>query len=185
MSEARIEEWVSLAISGDQETTYKLWEIFEPLRSNWARQTSLEVWSREDLQQQSYLILVDALQRYDASLGMGFAGYYKTRLSVWRSKQGKRKRCESSNVVGVELEMYEHSEGSMRNLLAVEDRLFLQDVVGWMKTLGNAERAFFIDSILQQVETPVLMQKYGLKAGSVRSKKKRLRDQLKKVFEKN
>lgn len=183
MSEEEFEVLVSSAQMGDREKVYELWQVMEPVRNYWVNQTYLEHWSKEDLQQQSYVILVEALQKYDSSQGMTFWGYYKTRLKVWKHKQTKRRTCESSNVESIEREMLSHSEGTQDTLIEVENQILLQMILEAMAELKASEREFFIDSVIEGKEAPFLAQKYGGKQNTIRSKKKRMIDKLRQKIE--
>lgn len=185
MSEQELMELVIRAQSGDKKSCYELWQILEPLRNYWVSYTRIEYWNKEDLQQQSYLVLIDSLQRYDSTKGMTFEGYYKTRLKVWKGKQCKRKTCESSNVESVERAMLSHSEGSENELNQIENKVVVQGILEKIYELEESEREFIMDSLIYEKKTPELMKKYGGKSSTLRSKKKRIMDKLKQNLEKN
>lgn len=181
------QEWMELVIkakSGDKKSCYEVWQILEPLRNYWVSYTRVEHWTRDDLQQQSYIVLIEALQRYDYDKGMSFEGYYKTRLRVWKDKQGRRKTCESSNVESVERAMLSHCEGSEDQIAEVENKIIIESILKKIYELEESERDFIIDSVIYEKKTPELMQKYGGKSSAIRSKKKRIMDKLKQKMQK-
>lgn len=185
MSEEEFARLVDSAQMGNKERCYELWQLMAPVRNHWVSQTYLEHWSKEDLQQQSYVLLIETLQKYDREQGMDFWGYYKMALKVWKYKKSKRRLCESSNVESIERAMQNHSEGSEDELIEVENQMLLQEILEAMEQLADSEREFLIDSVIMGKEAPFLAQKYGGKQSTMRSKKKRMIDKLKQKIQKN
>lgn len=185
MSEEEFEGLVDNAKRGDKQSIYELWQMIAPVSNHWISHIYLEHWSREDLLQETYIILIEALQKYDKEQGMTFWGYYKMSLKVWKSKKSKRKTCESSNVESIERAMQCHSEGSQDGLIEVENQMLLAQIIEVMNELEEGEREFLIDSVIKGKEAPFLSQKYGGKPSTIRSKKKRMIDKLKQKIEKS
>ncbi|MEG0708439.1 MAG: sigma-70 family RNA polymerase sigma factor [Cellulosilyticaceae bacterium] len=97
MSES-IKELITLAQAGDEKSREELWEAFAPLRYSWAKRIVLSGWEWEDLQQEAYILLIEAIRQYDSTRGMSFEGYYKVSLYNWGYKK-YRKRQEYLGIV--------------------------------------------------------------------------------------
>lgn len=87
-----IKELITLAQLGDEKSREDLWEAFRPLRYKWAASISLPGWEWDDLQQEAFVILIQAIDKYDAALGMTFEGYYKVSLYNWRYNKFRKKK---------------------------------------------------------------------------------------------
>ncbi len=76
-----------------KEEIYILWNKFAPLWKSWARKLSYVDDEQEDLYQESYLLLMRALQHYDQLKGVPFEAYYKMVLYRWGKKYRNKMRA--------------------------------------------------------------------------------------------
>lgn len=161
------------AKANDQEALYKLWDLYKPLCESWARKTYLQGWDREDLIQQSYLILLETVAKYELEGGMPFGGYYKVRLSIWRSRQLRKKQDASSNVESVERAMLQ--AGSLKDEVEsqVEDQLIATMIAHQLQYLTQGEAEVLQACLIEGQELSRLCQHFGLTLEGLKSRRKR------------
>lgn len=75
----------------EQELITYWWEKLYPLRRKFVRETIINGMEKEDLEQECYIQLERALQRYNPELGVPFESYFKVRLYGWRANQNRVK----------------------------------------------------------------------------------------------
>lgn len=122
MSES-IKELITLAQAGDEKSREELWEAFIPLRYSWAKHIVIPGWEWEDLQQEAYILLIEAIRKYDSTLGMSFEGYYKVSLYNWKYKK-YRKRQE---YLGIEKDIMEQDAYQVPGYTEdIADNIYLQ-----------------------------------------------------------
>lgn len=86
-----VAELVDRIQGGEKELITELWGKFRPLWTKWSKKTILCGYDSEDLQQQSYLILVEALKKFEKQQEIPFEGYYRMMLRSWRGNQLRKK----------------------------------------------------------------------------------------------
>lgn len=67
------------------------WDKLYPLRRKFVRETIINGMEKEDLEQECYIQLERALERYKPELGVPFESYFKVRLYGWRANQNRVK----------------------------------------------------------------------------------------------
>ncbi|MEG0085923.1 MAG: sigma factor, partial [Niameybacter sp.] len=89
--ERTIQELVCLS-QQDRAYSEQLWERLKPLCLKWAKKFNGEQEDIEGLYQESYLVLLKALEHYDPSSEKKFESYFKMVLYRWgRNYQNKKK----------------------------------------------------------------------------------------------
>lgn len=66
-----------------KEEVHILWNTYRPLWTSWARKLSYVDDEQEDLYQESYILLMKAIEYYDESKGVPFGAFYKMILYRW------------------------------------------------------------------------------------------------------
>ena len=74
--QSEIEELVKRSLE-DQSYTLYLWEKMKPLCLKWAHKLGHIEGDREDLYQESYILLIRALRCYEVCQNMSFEAYFK------------------------------------------------------------------------------------------------------------
>ena len=67
------------------------WDRLYPLRRKFVRETHLGGLEQEDLEQECFIQLLKALEKYRPEMGVPFESYYKVVLHGWRANQNRVK----------------------------------------------------------------------------------------------
>ena len=65
------------------------WDKLYPLRRKFVRQTHLDGLDKGDLEQECFMLLIKAVERYNPEMGVPFESYYKVILYGWRANQNR------------------------------------------------------------------------------------------------
>lgn len=185
MSE-RIKEWIILAQKGDEKSREELWEALKPLRYSWAAHILLPSWEWEDLQQEAYIILMEAIHRYDSTLGMSFEGYYKVYLYNWKYKMfRKRREC-----LGIESDIMEQDAYQVPTYREdIPDHIYLQarckKVVELVQQLDSLDQELLTRHYFYQETLKSVGESLGLKDKTTYTRVRRLLAKLRKNLEKS
>ncbi len=149
-----------------------------PLVKKFVRETVLSGLDKDDLEQECYLQLQSALEKFDEGLGVPFESYYKIRLYGWRSNQNKRKREV----------LFEGEEG----FIAIDERinvekevelkLLFERAVKQMEKLRQIERDIIIGFYLENRRLKEIASSLGLDYKTVEFKKGAALKKLKKYM---
>ena len=107
------------------------WEKLSPLRRKFINETYIGGFEKSDIEQECYLLLHKALERYDPQMGVPFESYYKVVLHGWRSNETKKKinteiACEKEVFNFLEDERTNVERDVERNLAEEEMRRFIE-----------------------------------------------------------
>lgn len=178
-SQSQVDRLIKQAKLNDQEALYQLWNIYKPLCESWASKTYLQGWDREDLIQQSYLVLLETVSKYRLEEGMPFGGYYKVRLVIWRSRQLRKKQDASSNVESIERAM--NQAGSLKDDIEnqIEDQLLATVIANQLQYLTQGEAEVLQAYLIEGQELSRLCQRFGLTLEGLKTRRKRALKKLK------
>lgn len=164
-----------------KEEIYILWNKFAPLWKSWARKLSYVDDEQEDLYQESYLLLLGALQHYDEKKGVPFEAYYKMVLYRWGKKY--RNKMRAHLMEDQDLEWYSDLTGTaddfVREVIQQEEHKRLEE---GMKRLKPSEclvirKFYFEEKLLGEIAMEL-----GITVKAVAGRKERALKKLEKIF---
>ena len=139
-----------------KEEIYILWNKFAPLWKSWARKLSYVHGEVEDLYQESYLLLLGALQHYDDKKGVPFEAYYKMVLYRWGKRYSTRQKA--TLMEDQDLEWSSDDIGSSfidmsKELIHKEDLRRLMEVLELLSPLEQIiiRRFYFEEKTLKEI----------------------------------
>ena len=165
--------------AGNLEESYALWQALRPVWTNWERKTHLPGLDRDDLRQQSYLILLESLDKYEPDTGLSFHAYYKVRLHIWRRRVAKRCTPINSSQPGIE-ELIESQVDDTDTYQTVEHRMLEESLGHFIQTLDPLDRQLMNALLVQEQNATQLSATLGLTPANIRYRKKKLLDEFKK-----
>ena len=179
--EHTIEQLVALSLE-DKKYTSDLWLKLEPLCLSWASKLKNIDYDQEDLYQESYMILLKALETYERGSNIYFEAYFKFLLYRW-GRNYRRKRHT--------LMMYEKDkENFWENLIDEEkgideqliDKQQIELIRSGLETLSREEYNLLMDYYVKGLKIKEISSVYGIGYKALESKKRRALKKIKKVF---
>ena len=164
-----------------KEESYKVWYQFAPLWKSWARKLSYIEVEREDLYQESYCLLVKALEHYDQEKGVPFEAYYKMVLYRWGKKYRQKKRdylMEDEDLQGYG-EGIDQSEDVLQKVIHQE---VCQRLEKGLKRLKPSECFVIRKFYLEEKPLGEIASELGITAKAVAGRKERALKKLEKIF---
>lgn len=165
-----------------KEEIYILWNKFAPLWKSWARKLSYVHGEVEDLYQESYLLLLGALQHYDDKKGVPFEAYYKMVLYRWGKRYSTRQKA--TLMEDQDLEWSSDDIGSSfidmsKELIHKEDLRRLMEVLELLSPLEQIiiRRFYFEEKTLKEISIEL-----GLALKNVATRKGRALKKLNEIF---
>lgn len=156
------------------------WEKLRPLRRKFSRETILGGYDQNDLEQECYLLLLEALKKFDKSLGIPFERYYKTYLHGWRANQNRK--CQRRQVVLADDEDLLDIEDERTNIMReVESDILFHQILECMTELKELEQQLIISYYLQNKKLSQVAIELGL---TYRAAEYRKEEVLKKIRKK-
>ena len=164
-----------------KEEIYILWNKFAPLWKSWARKLSYVHGEVEDLYQESYLLLLGALQHYDEKKGVPFEAYYKMVLYRWGKKY--RNKMRAHLMEDQDLEWYSDLTGTaddfVREVIQQEEHKRLEE---GMKRLKPSECLVIRKSYFEEKLLGEIAMELGITVKAVAGRKERALKKLEKIF---
>ena len=114
------------------------WDKLYPLRCKFVRETILNGMDKDDLEQECYLQLLSALERYKPELGVPFESYYKIRLFGWRANQ-KRVKARMELAFGDE-SIFLVVDERVNIELEIENQVLMEEVYRRLKELEEKDQ---------------------------------------------
>lgn len=171
-----VAELVQEIQQGNEEKMIELWEKFRPLWTKWSRRYQICGYEIEDLQQQSYMLLLEGTRHYDATRGVPFEGYYQLILKRWALGELRKKKNQPMADLG-ELEECLADEG-----MNVEREVELQlQVEALQKALGNLareEQMILVGFYMERRSLGELAQMLGMSYKAIEKRKATLLGRL-------
>ncbi|MEG0086219.1 MAG: sigma-70 family RNA polymerase sigma factor [Niameybacter sp.] len=162
--------------------TYPLWKKFEPLYSHWAKKLNPIDGTKEDLYQESYLILVKAVQNYKPEQKVKFESYYKLMLYRWgRDYYRKRKEVVIQEEESMDFwsQVPDEAEGIEAQMLRQER---LEKLEKALHTLSAEEQNLLLAFYGQRESLKSLAEQQGLSYKALASRKTYALKKLEKFF---
>lgn len=161
------------------EITY-WWDRLYPLRRKFVRETILGGLDQDDLEQECFIQLLKALEKYRPEMGVPFECYYKVVLHGWRANQN-RVRARMELAFG-EDEMFFVSDERVRIEEDVETKMLLEEVRHQIDELEDEERMIIESYYLQSKKLVDIASMLGKSYKMIEYKKhiilKKLREML-------
>ena len=179
--EQTIEQLVALSLE-DKKYTSDLWLKLEPLCLSWASKLKNIDYDLEDLYQESYMILLKALETYEGGSNVYFEAYFKFLLYRWGRNYRRKKHT---------LMMYEKDkEDFWENLIDGEkgieeqviDKQQIEQIRRGLQTLSKEDYNLLIDYYIKGLKIKEMSSLYGMGYKALESKKRRALKKLQKVF---
>lgn len=178
MQEAINETLMTAIKAGDTQASYTLWQSLSPIWKKWIKKTHLPGLEKDDLQQQSYLILLESLDKFEPTAGLTFHAYYKVRLHIWRGRVAKR----YTPIVPADDELAELIENwadPTDTAQLVEHRYLLEHLGTYIQTLDPLDAQILSALCLTDQNATQVATHLGLTPTNVRYRKKKLLDTFK------
>lgn len=162
--------------------SYEWWIKLTPLCKKFARETYLCGYHEDDLMQECYLQLLKCLEKYDASLGVPFASYYKIQLYGWRANQNRKKTDHLSQVADLEDEITQIADETVNIELQTQNKILLEQNLQVLKHMKVNDQALVIGYYLQHRSLKDLAEELGIKYKSAEYKKTQAIKYLKSIL---
>lgn len=158
--------------------SYEWWIKLQPLVNKFKRETKLRGLDRDDIEQECYILLQQAWEKYDARLGVPFESYYKIYIYGWRSNQNQKKR----ELLGKE-EMFITIDERINIEQEIEKKLLLEKALGELQKLTDTEKEIIISYYIHHQKLKDIAIRLGLNYKTAEFKKgaalKKIRNRLK------
>lgn len=114
------------------------WDKLYPLRRKFVRETILGGLDQEDLEQECFLLLNKAFERYRSEMNVPFEAYYKVVLYGWRANQN-RVKARTELAFG-EDEMFFLADERTNVEQSVETKILIEEVLAALNKLDSQEQ---------------------------------------------
>lgn len=166
--------------SGASEQVLVLWERFRPLWTKWSRRSGICGYEPEDLVQQSYMLLVEGLEKFRPERGVPFEGYYQYLLRGWAYCERRRKQNQPmGDVSDLAYVLADEQVNVQQDVVA---RLDWEAVLGALDELTWTEQQIVVGFYIEGCTLGVLSERLGLSYKGIEKKKavtlKKLRKKL-------
>lgn len=156
------------------------WDKLRPLRRKFVRETFLSGLENEDIEQECYLQLQKAIERYNPDRGVPFESYYKIMIYGWRANQNRHKSRREVILEEENLFFLQDERADVEK--EVETRLLIEEVVEKIELLDEKERKIIKAYYFQHTKLMDIACELGLAYKTVEAKKqqalRKLRDML-------
>lgn len=163
------------------EETHSLWEKFRPLWTSWAYKLRAVDYDKEDLYQESYFILLKALEHYDDQKGVPFESYYKIILYRWGKDYLNKKRGQ---VVG-DTELMDYLEGDKEEIDFLKKLIYEEQAGVLTRALASlkpAEKDIILKFYFEEKSLKEIACEMGLTMRAVVGRKVRAIEKLAQFF---
>ncbi|MBE6023245.1 MAG: sigma-70 family RNA polymerase sigma factor [Cellulosilyticum sp.] len=126
------------------------WNKLSPFWRKFVRETHLEGMEKEDIEQECFLQLLRALEKFKPEMGVPFWSYYKIMMYGWRANQ---------NRVKARMEL---AFGEDEMFFLADDRVNIEK---------DAERKWLIEEVLRKIDTLDELEKEIISAYYFQNKK--------------
>ena len=144
------------------------------------RETSLSGMDAEDLEQECFMQLQKAIERYKPELGVPFASYYKIMIYGWRSNQSKVKA--RMQLAFGEDEMFRQIDERINIEEDIEMKLLIEEVLDAVKQLEQTERQIIEAYYLQNKKLVEIASELSIPHRTVDYKKSKALNKLRKML---
>ena len=147
------------------------WDKLYPLRRKFVSETLLNGLEKEDIEQECFLQLHKAVERYNPHLGVPFESYYKVVLHGWRANQNRNKR---NREIPVEEEVFFFIKDERTDIERdVETKLLREEIMYLIEQLEEKEQGIIRAFYFQNKKIKEIAEEYGIAYKTVEAKKKK------------
>ena len=147
------------------------WDKLYPLRRKFVSETLLNGLEKEDIEQECFLQLHKAVERYNPHLGVPFESYYKVVLHGWRANQNRNKR---NREIPVEEEVFFFIKDERTDIERdVETKLLREEIMYLIEQLEEKEQGIIRAFYLENKKIKEIAEEYGIAYKTVEAKKKK------------
>lgn len=147
------------------------WDKLYPLRRKFVGETLLKGFEKEDIEQECFLQLHKAIERYNPHMGVPFESYYKVILHGWRANQNKSK---INREVVFEEEAFFFMKDERTDIERdVEMKLLVEEVMELIEQLEDKERGIIKGYYLQGKKIKEIANQYEMGYKTVEARKKK------------
>lgn len=163
------------------EETTTLWEKFQPLWTKWAYKLRGVDYDEEDLYQESYLLLLKALEHYDVGKGVPFEAYYKIILYRWGKDYRNKTRGQMIGDEALQdyLDKDREEADFLKGLLYEQQLKELAKVLAYLKPV---ERSIIIKFYYEEKSLKTIAREMNLTMRAVVGRKVRAIEKLTQFF---
>ena len=154
------------------------WDRLYPLRRKFVRETFLEGLEKEDIEQECFMQLQKAIERYRPEIGVPFESYYKISLNGWRANQN-RVKARMELAFG-EDEMFFLADDRINIERDVEQSLLTQEVLNRVEELEEKERSVIKAYYLQNKKLTEIASELSISLKTVESRKQKALQRLRR-----
>lgn len=152
------------------------WDKLYPLRRKFVGETLLNGFGKDDIEQECFLQLHKAIERYDPHLGVSFESYYKVVLHGWRANQNRNK---INREIAFEPEAFCLVKDERTDIERdVERKVLIEEVMHLIKQLDEKEEGIIRAYYLQNKKIKEIAEEYGIAYKTVEARKKKALDRL-------
>ena len=171
-------------MNATKEELCELWSKHKPLWTSWARKLKYVDYEVEDLYQESYLILVKAVEQYDPRQGVPFEAYYKILLYRWgqRYLYKRRERPIGDETIGEYLNLDTSWSDLGEKVWHTQQ---IQKLGEAMTVLKPMEKAILIKFYFEGKKLKEIGSELGLTLKTVATRKEKAIKKIYNFFEEN
>ena len=155
-----------------QEECYKWWIKMMPMWKKWIRKTYLCGYDKDDLMQQSYIELVNCMNKYNKELGVPFESYYKMYLYQWRNNQSRKKRELLSITDEYEKNLMETKDITVDIEGEIENKLLSEAIIRTLEDMGEIEKFIITKYYMEKVSLKDIAKELNINYKTLEYKKK-------------
>lgn len=159
-----------------------LWLRFEPLCIKWANKLKEIDYNLEDLLQESYLILLKAVDAYNQVSDKKFEAYYKYILYRWGRNYKRKKRA----LFTFTYDEHDYFDNVADTDESIEDQLLYEEKVQYLQEafqiLNPSERTLLIRLYVNGEKLLAISEESQIVYGTLESKKRYTLKKLKDFF---
>ncbi|MDF2614088.1 MAG: sigma-70 family polymerase sigma factor [Clostridia bacterium] len=168
-----------------QDLSYEWWVKLTPLWKKFARETYLCGYDKEDLVQECYLQLINALEKFDEALGVPFESYYKIQLYGWRANQNRKKReCLSLSEEDYQ-QLSEKPDGELSVEEQVENQLLFEAVQRELTEMKSIDESIITKYYIESKPLKEIAKELNIKYKSAEFRKGKMIKQLREKLHSN
>lgn len=146
------------------------WDKLQPLVRKFTKETFIAGLDQDDIRQECFLQLEKAMQRYDETMGISFAYYYKVVLWGWRANENRKKRGLEISYEEEQLVLLMEERTEMEN--SVESKILIEQIRKELALLEEVERRIILAYYFENKKLKDIAIELGIPYKSLEYKKK-------------
>lgn len=156
------------------------WEKLTPLRRKFVRETILGGLEKEDLEQECFIQLHRAVERYNPELGVPFESYYKIALYGWRANQNRVKARKELAFGDEEFAFMQDERVDVEK--DVEEKILAEEVIRSLELLEEKERRIIEAYYFKRMKMLEIANALEMPVRTAQNKKKKALNKLREIL---